>query len=221
MLLERISEIFLQIMSFLDWLMLTLGLTGYFIVLVLQAIIAPIPSEATLMLGGWSYGFFLGGLVGWLGTTTGSVITFYISRKGGRPIAIKLVGERTIAFADRWFRKWGGWAVLLGRLIPFIPFDGISYGAGLTKMEFRTFIIASTLGGIPRSFLYAWLGYTFRRQLEGIPLDLLLSNPESRISVIILVVISLLIIVGYYLINKKYSSLTNYDGSANDTTLKD
>ncbi len=214
MLVKSISEIFVQIMNFLDWLMLTLGLPGYFIVLILQAIIAPIPSEATLMLGGWSYGFFLGGLVGWLGTTAGSVVTFFISRKGGRPIAIKLVGEKTIAFADRWFKKWGGWAVLIGRLIPFIPFDGISYGAGLTDMDFRTFIIASTLGGIPRSFLYAWLGYTFRRQLEGIPLELLLSNPESRISVIILLVISILIIVGYYVINKKYSHLTLYDKSS-------
>jgi len=198
-------------MDFLDWLMHFLGLLGYFLVLVLQAIIAPIPSEATLMLGGWSYGFFLGGLVGWLGTTTGSVITFFISRKGGRPIVVKLVGEKSVSFADKWFERWGGWAVLFGRLIPFIPFDAISYGAGLTKIDFRSFIIASTLGGIPRSFFYAWLGHTFRRQVEGITLEEILQDPSMTFSVLILVVVSLIIIVGYYIISKKYSSISAYN----------
>ena len=211
MFIEVISKLFLQIMDFLDWLMHFLGLLGYFLVLVLQAIIAPIPSEATLMLGGWSYGFFLGGLVGWLGTTTGSVITFFISRKGGRPIVVKLVGEKSVSFADKWFERWGGWAVLFGRLIPFIPFDAISYGAGLTKIDFRSFIIASTLGGIPRSFFYAWLGHTFRRQVEGITLEEILQDPSMTFSVLILVVVSLIIIVGYYIISKKYSSISAYN----------
>ena len=211
MFIEVISKLFLQIMDFLDWLMHFLGLLGYFLVLVLQAIIAPIPSEATLMLGGWSYGFFLGGLVGWLGTTTGSVITFFISRKGGRPIVVKFVSEKSVSFADKWFERWGGWAVLFGRLIPFIPFDAISYGAGLTKIDFRSFIIASTLGGVPRSFFYAWLGYTFRRQVERITLEEILQDPSMTFSVSILVVVSLIIIVGYYIISKKYSSILAYN----------
>ncbi|RLI65162.1 MAG: TVP38/TMEM64 family protein, partial [Candidatus Asgardarchaeum californiense] len=143
-----------------------MGPLGFFIALILQAILAPIPSELMLFLGGAAYGPIVGGLVGGAGTAAGSIASFYISKRGGRPVVLRLVGEKTIAFADRWFERWGAWAVLIGRFIPFIPFDGVSYGAGLTKMRFRDFFIASTLGGFPRSIFYAYLGYLASQQIN-------------------------------------------------------
>src|SRR3712207_7561529 len=45
--------------------------------------------------------------------------------------------------ADRWFANWGIYAVFVARLIPGIAFDVISYAAGLTRMRFRNFIVAT------------------------------------------------------------------------------
>lgn len=152
-----------------DWLInviIIIGPVGFFAVMIVQAIAAPIPSEAIIMFGGGAffsiYGFWTGllitGIVGGLGECTGALFGFYISRFGGRPIALRLVGKRGIQFADEWFTRWGGWAVLIGRLVPLIPFDAVSYGAGLTKMKFRSFMIATIVGAFPRAFFYGYLG---------------------------------------------------------------
>jgi uncharacterized membrane protein YdjX (TVP38/TMEM64 family) len=134
------------------------GLPGYFLAMIIQAIIAPIPSEALLILGGASFGAFMGGIVGSLGETAGAFFSFYISRKGGRPIVKKLLGEKIMDFADKWFQTYGGRAVLIGRLVPVIPFDAVSYGAGLTKIKFSIFFLATFIASFPRAFFYSILG---------------------------------------------------------------
>src|ERR671911_700322 len=53
---------------------------------------------------------------------------------------------------------WGWILSLFGRLIPGVAFDVISYAAGLTRMRFRNFIFATTLGIFPQTFLYSYLG---------------------------------------------------------------
>ncbi|MFX0096216.1 MAG: undecaprenyl-diphosphate phosphatase [Candidatus Hodarchaeota archaeon] len=152
-----------------DWLInviIIIGPIGFFAVMIVQAIAAPIPSEAIILFGGGAfftiYGFWTGllmtGIVGGLGECAGALFGFYISRFGGRPMALRLVGKRSIQFADEWFTRWGGWAVLIGRLVPLIPFDAVSYGAGLTKMRFRSFITPTILGAFPRAFFYGYLG---------------------------------------------------------------
>ena len=60
--------------------------------------------------------------------------------------------------ADRWFARWGVYAVFAGRLLPGVAFDAISYAAGLTRMRFRSFIAATALGIFPQTFLYSYLG---------------------------------------------------------------
>lgn len=134
------------------------GLPGYFLAMILQAIIAPIPSEALLLLGGASFGAFQGGMIGSLGETAGGIVSFFISRKGGRPVVKKLLGEKVMDFADKWFRTYGGRAVIIGRLVPVIPFDAVSYGAGLTSIKFRKFFIATFIASFPRAFFYSVLG---------------------------------------------------------------
>jgi uncharacterized membrane protein YdjX (TVP38/TMEM64 family) len=68
------------------------------------------------------------------------------------------VGRTGLQSADRWFARWGVYAVFVGRLIPGVAFDVISYAAGLTRMRFRNFIFATTLGIFPQTFLYSYLG---------------------------------------------------------------
>lgn len=48
--------------------------------------------------------------------------------------------------------------VCISRLIPFISFDVISYTAGLTKIGYLQFSIATLIGIVPVSFLLAHLG---------------------------------------------------------------
>lgn len=148
-------------------IMQALGPLGFFIVMIIQAVIVFIPSEAILILGGTSYGFFWGSVIGGFGVLGGAVVAFYLAKKLGRPIVEKLVGETWITFADKWFMKYGGWAVLVGRILPFVPFDAISYGAGLTKIDFKTYFIATFIGSFPRAIFYSFLGTIIPTEREG------------------------------------------------------
>jgi uncharacterized membrane protein YdjX (TVP38/TMEM64 family) len=137
------------------------GLPLLFVMMIIQAIAIPIPSELVLIAGGLAFGFPSGWLVGALGSIAAAVLGFYIARKGGRSLAVKLVGERAIRFADNWFDRWGAWAILLGRFAPFIPFDAISYGAGLTSMKLKKFMIPTIIGTLPRTLFYTTFGILF------------------------------------------------------------
>jgi len=144
------------------------GLPLLFFAMILQALVIPIPSELILICGGAAFGLLSGWLVGAVGSVVAALIGFYISRKGGRSVAIRLVGDKGIEFADNWFSRWGAWAVLLGRIAPFIPFDVISYSAGLTQMKFRSFIVPTVIGTLPRALFYAFLGVYFEGTLQDL-----------------------------------------------------
>jgi hypothetical protein len=88
----------------------------------------------------------------------GAALCFYIARALGRPVVVKLVSEPALASADRFFAHYGKPAVLIARLFPFIPFDPISYGAGLTSMRFFGFWAATGVGQLPATLLYSYLG---------------------------------------------------------------
>ena len=48
--------------------------------------------------------------------------------------------------------------MLVARLVPVVSFDAISYAAGLTRMGFWRFILATAVGMTPATFIYAYLG---------------------------------------------------------------
>lgn len=60
--------------------------------------------------------------------------------------------------ADRWFAKFGIFAVLVARLVPGVSFDAVSYAAGLTRVNWARFAGATLLGTVPQTFLLTYLG---------------------------------------------------------------
>jgi uncharacterized membrane protein YdjX (TVP38/TMEM64 family) len=86
------------------------------------------------------------------------VVCFYIARALGRGPVEALVGKVGLESADRWFARWGTYAVLVTRLVPGMAFDAASYAAGLTRMGFGRFVIATAVGAAPKTFVEAFLG---------------------------------------------------------------
>jgi uncharacterized membrane protein YdjX (TVP38/TMEM64 family) len=191
------------------------GLLLLFGMMVIQALAIPIPSELVLIAGGLAFAFPFGWIVGALGSIVAALISFYISKKGGRSLAIKLVGESGIRFADNWFNRWGAWAVLLGRFAPFIPFDAISYSAGLTTMKLKNFMIPTIIGTLPRTLFYTSLGSLFGltfqqlitsyRETGEIPAEL--QSMVSQFNYVLLGVVAVIavIFVVYWLVTTRYS----------------
>src|ERR687894_2990464 len=126
--------------------------------MVLQALAAPVPSFLITFANGLAFGVFWGWMLSLFGHVLAAAVCFGISRALGRVPVEVLVGKTGLESADRWFARWGVYAVFAGRLLPGVAFDAISYAAGLTRMRFRNFIVATTLGIFPQTFLYSFLG---------------------------------------------------------------
>ncbi|WNZ29005.1 MAG: VTT domain-containing protein [Candidatus Bathyarchaeota archaeon] len=181
------------------------GLPLLFGIMVIQAIAMPIPSMLVLIVAGLAFPFPFGWIVGSLGSIVASIVCFYISKKGGRNLAIKLIGEKGIQFADNWVNRWGSWAILLGRFAPFISFDAISYGAGLTTMKLKSFLIPTIIGTFPRTLFYTYIGtyfgLTFQELLDSyhatgeIPVEL-----QSMVSLFNYVLLGIVAVIGVILI---------------------
>ncbi|HEV8223901.1 MAG TPA: TVP38/TMEM64 family protein [Rubrobacteraceae bacterium] len=126
--------------------------------MVLQALVAPVPSFLITFANGLAFGVFWGWMLSLFGHVLAAGVCFGISRSLGRVPVEVLVGKTGLQSADRWFARWGIYAVFVGRLIPGVAFDVISYAAGLTRMRFQNFLAATALGIFPQTFLYSYLG---------------------------------------------------------------
>ena len=128
------------------------------LLMVLQGVIAPLPAIVIALVNGLLFGTFWGALLSWVSAMAAAVLCFYLAKALGRPVAERFTGKRGLRLADRFFQTYGKYAVFLGRLIPIVSFDVISYGAGLTRMPLRGFLVATGLGMIPATVVYSWLG---------------------------------------------------------------
>lgn len=128
------------------------------LLMVLQAIAAPLPAFLITFANGLAFGAFWGGLLSVFGASVAAAVSFWLARALGRGPVEALVGGTSLETADHWFARYGAYAVLVGRLIPILSFDVISFASGLTRMRFPGFLLATIIGMAPATFVYAYLG---------------------------------------------------------------
>lgn len=126
----------------------------------LAVVVSPIPSAPLDAAAGVAFGPWLGTLYASAGALLGSLIAFRIARALGRELVERLLRGH-ISFCQTCSDHLLFRVVLVARLLPFLSFDVISYGAGLTKMSARRFAVATWLGMLPLTFAYVSLGAIF------------------------------------------------------------
>lgn len=129
-----------------------------FMLMVFQSIAAPIPAFfitfANAAIFGWQFGAFLS----WTSAMAGAILCFYIARFLGRSAAEKFATKFALDEVEVFFDRYGKYTILIARLLPFVPFDPISYAAGLTSMSAWSFIWATGLGQLPATIIYSYIG---------------------------------------------------------------
>ena len=141
-----------------------LGDIGVFVAMFLESSIVPIPSEV-IIIGAGAIGIpFLSVVVfGSLGATLGAVVGYLLGRYAAMPIIIKygkfiLIKPHHIYKAEAFAKKYGMWSVLIGRLLPIIPFKVFSIAAGITRLPFPAFIVCTFIGVVPRIIVLTLFG---------------------------------------------------------------
>ena len=118
------------------------------------------------MASGAAYGPLWGTVYVLIGSELGAVLAFLIARRLGYDAV------RRWGWIDRVRQtRWGGWllkrgrsqnrlsvAVFLARAAPFVNLDAVSYVAGVTRIRFWRYALASFAGLAPYNFVFAYLG---------------------------------------------------------------
>ena len=133
----------------------------FFIIAILEVVLAPIPSFVLFSAGGLLFGGFTGGLVALVGNTIGSLIAFFIAKRYGRELFKQAINRKQRERFDKYSVKYGGYALFILRLNPFTSTDVLSYLSGITKMPFKHFFLATFFGLLPLSFAQSYLGSDF------------------------------------------------------------
>ena len=117
---------------------------------ILQVVIAAIPGQAFQLAAGYFFGFFQGLLWSVVGVILGTIVTFFLARILGRDAMYLIFGEKKLqSFIDKLNSKRAYLLVFIIYLIPGIPKDLFNYAAGVSEINFKAFLILSSLGRIP------------------------------------------------------------------------
>jgi membrane protein DedA with SNARE-associated domain len=147
------------------------GYLGIFLIMVLENLFPPIPSEVVLPFGGFiatssELTIPLVIVAATLGSVVGAIILYGIGMvlnlerveaivdRWGFLIRIK---RKDINKAFAWFDRYGIWTVFFGRMIPLIR-SLISIPAGMARMNFMVFLIYTVLGSMIWNTLLVTIG---------------------------------------------------------------
>jgi membrane protein DedA with SNARE-associated domain len=142
------------------------GLIAVFVLMILESACIPVPSEAIMLYGGFLVATGEQELIpviaaGVLGNVIGSWIAYWVGLKKGREWALRFhwlhITEKRLDTADRWFARWGSWAVLVSRCLPIVR-TFISLPAGVARMPFWRFTWLTFLGCVPWVTMLTLLG---------------------------------------------------------------
>ena len=143
------------------------GYIAMFFAMVAENANIPIPSEVILGFAGFLisqgvFEFMPTFIIACLAGIFGSVISYFLGLYGGRPLLLKygkyiFFNEKKFQLTERLFDSYGGIAVLVCRCLPGVR-TFISFPAGVARYPFFKFIILTTVGTIPWTWLLVWAG---------------------------------------------------------------
>jgi membrane protein DedA with SNARE-associated domain len=204
--MEHLSQIFHD-------LIVHFGYPGLFIVMFLGNIGTPVGTEVVMPTAGALAaqgmlpaigslpGWIVVALVGTIGEICGATTLYEVGYHGGLPFVHrygKYLGfkERELGHVQRFFAKFGHWAVFLARFVPFVR--GVaSLPAGLSRMSLPLFLVSTAVGSAIFCFGLSYLGQVAGNHLDAITAVL------HKAALLIVVVIVVLIVAAVFVIRSR------------------
>ncbi len=153
--------------NFVVYVIGILGYPGIFLLMFAESCGIPMPSEVIMPFSGFLVAdgrltFWGVVLIGTLGNLAGSLLAYWIGKIGGRPLIEKygkyiLISEKEIRFAEQLFKKYGNKITLTARVLPILR-TIISLPAGISKMNFKKFILYAGIGSFPWCLVLTYAG---------------------------------------------------------------
>ncbi|PWU59172.1 DedA family protein [Micromonospora globispora] len=156
----------------------SMGALGVALLVALESIVPPIPSEIVLAMAGYlsaegRFNVVLIVLAATAGSLIGALVLYWLGRALGEERLkrwldhIPLVDRDDLEQADRWFERHGRWAVLFGRVVPVVR-SLVSIPAGANRMPIGEFILLTTVGSGVWNALIVGLGFALGSQWQQV-----------------------------------------------------
>lgn len=143
------------------------GYFGVFVLMALESMIAPVPSEVVMPFAGYlvlqeQFNFWIVLLASSLGSIFGSFLSYYTGFYGGRPLVLKfgkylLLEEEHLEWTEKWFRKQGDKTIFISRFVPVVR-HLISIPAGMAEMPMHKFLTYTFIGASMWNFILLYAG---------------------------------------------------------------
>jgi membrane protein DedA with SNARE-associated domain len=177
----------------------SMGYPGVFLLMLLDAVNIPIPSEAIMPTAGILAAqgkLELGWVIFWgsLGSIFGSLISYWIGAALGKPFLLKygkwlFLSPKEIDKGERWFEKHGIHATLWGRMIPLIR-TFISLPAGLFRAPFWLFSVYAVIGSFVWNGIWALIGFRMEQEWESL-------KPYTKVAEIVVIGLLVALIIRF------------------------
>jgi uncharacterized membrane protein YdjX (TVP38/TMEM64 family) len=131
----------------------------FFLICLFQPIFLPLPEALTIPAGSAVIGSFSGALIGFLGSTLGIVIMYFLARIGGLKLVSKFVKERQLNKYQEYVKKNETIILTLMFIIPILPDEIICVGAGISKVSFKKFLLIASISKLITSSLLSYSVY--------------------------------------------------------------
>lgn len=203
--MDKLSEWILVMMQ-------ELGLVGVTLMMFLENVFPPIPSELIMPAAGFAAALGKMNIIavivaGTLGSVLGALPLYYLgtifneqrllilTQKYGKYFLIK---PEDVTNANTWFNKYGKAVIFFGRMIPAIR-SLISIPAGMNRMPMLPFLVLTTIGSAIWTAILAYAGYLLGANYDQVATII---APISQAVVIILVMA--LVLVAFFRIKKHF-----------------
>lgn len=155
----------------------TTGYWGVFILMVMESMVFPVPSEAVMPFAGFR---IFDGQLTWfgvifastMGSIVGSLISYFIGFYGGKPFINRfgkflLLNQHHLELSEKFFSKKGEITILIARFVPIVR-HLISIPAGMGKMNLLKFVLFTTIGAGMWNTLLTWFGFVLRENWDEV-----------------------------------------------------
>jgi len=176
---------------------------GVFILMALESMIAPIPSEAVMPFAGFlvytkEMSWFWVAFSSTTGSIIGSMLSYWMGMYGGRPLVLKvgkylLLNVHHLDATEKYFNKYGNWTVFICRFIPVVR-HFISIPAGMGRMPIVPFLTMTVIGAFLWNMTLAVAGYYLKENWEWLRDGPVFHVIDRVILVMILLVVGVFIV---------------------------
>jgi len=204
MIFEFLTELILRGMDFG-------GYSALFLLMALESMIAPIPSEIVMPFAGFlvvqgKFTLLSVALISALGSVFGSLLSYWLGIFGGRKFIMRfgkylLLDESHLEWTEGFFKKHGEKTIFISRFIPVVR-HLISIPAGIGKMRIGRFMFYTFAGALIWNTFLAWVGMKLRERWE------IVHNYSSQIDVVMVGVLVIVLVWFVYKHVKKRGSIS-------------